>query len=160
MRDLPVNLRHSTCYVPLVEQSVVFKGYLNVSKLPENPQPIQSKCGIQKSVFFSMKVISAVFQILYSKYGYLPGEEVAFQIIISNPKLFILSNFSAQLVQQTVYNVPKAAQSRNRFKTVTRFEILEVTDETEIYWTEGIRIPQSCIPSCTEKPPYNVIYFL
>jgi len=94
------------------------------------------------------------------KNGYLPGVEVAFQIITSNHTLFTLSNFSVELVQQTVYNLPKAAQSRNIFKTVTSFEILEVTDETEIYWTERIRIPQSCIPSYTEKPIYNVIYFL
>jgi len=47
------------------------------------------------------------------KKSYLLGEEIAFQMNISKNKLFTFGNFSVQLVQQTIYSVPKAAKSLN-----------------------------------------------
>jgi len=156
-------MRHYQCYVPLCEKPVTFKGYLNLVTSQTEPLPpdaFKHESSIQKSIFPAKKSINAVFELLNSTKGHLPGDEVLFQLNIPNPKHLTCTNFSVGLVKECVFKVRGAFQSKSTSETLATFECLDLSNENEVEWIGSLKIPDKIPPSYEGKSIYNVKYFL
>jgi len=142
--------------IQISESQLRFNGYNNLSELDNYLEPMKHESGLQKSIFSSKKIITGAFTV--ERRGFLPGEEIVYNLGITNAKGLSVKKISVNLVRRVVYDVD--GTTKTTLLILDAKDITEPNDEMDINIIDKLKVPISCVPSYTGKSLYTVSHLV
>ncbi len=118
-------------------------GFFNLSLEPSSKAPIDFEKCVQKSFFSKKNAYKATLSI--GKTGFLPGEEIPFNICLNNIIGENLTKVALSLVRKLVFKTETETKTTS---TILGTKMTKnVNKDSDTTWSESLQVPEGIGPS-------------